>query len=107
MTGVHQGSVLLERFNQPDDEQYVYKHWEECYTTIKQANSFLMNMDKVTGDETRLKNLAGVCYFYRGWGYFNLARFFKHAPIVFQVGVTLILNLQARLNCLINAFRIC
>ncbi len=86
MTGTHSGSVVLERFNQPDDEQYVYKHWEECYTTIKQANSFLVNMSKVTGDETRLKNLAGVAYFYRGWGYFNLAKYFKQAPIVFQVG---------------------
>lgn len=86
MTGTHSGSVLLERFNQPDDEQYVYKHWEECYTTIKQANSFLVNMDKVTGDETRLKNLAGVAYFYRGLGYFNLAKYFKQAPIVYQVG---------------------
>lgn len=87
MTGTHSGSVLLERFNQPDDEQYVYKHWEECYTTIKQANSFLMNMDKVTtGDATRLENLAGVAYFFRGWAYFNLAKYFKQAPIVYQVG---------------------
>ncbi|MGV8137224.1 MAG: RagB/SusD family nutrient uptake outer membrane protein [Mangrovibacterium sp.] len=86
MTGVHMGSVLLERFNQPDDEQYVYKHWEECYTTIKQANSFLTNMEKVTGDETRLKNLTGVAYFFRGWGYFNLAKYYRQAPIVFQVG---------------------
>lgn len=86
MTGVHSGSVLLERFNQPDDEQYVYKHWEECYTTIKHANSFLTNMEKVTGDQQKLDNLAGIAYFFRGWGYFNLARFFKQAPIVYQVG---------------------
>ncbi len=89
MTGTHSGSVLLERFNQPDNEQYVYKHWEECYTTIKHANSFLMNVDKVTAtgaDATRLQHLTGVAYFFRGWAYFNLARFFKQAPIVYQVG---------------------
>jgi len=43
-------------------------------------------MEKVTGDATRLKNLAGVAYFFRGWGYFNLAKYFKQAPIVYQVG---------------------
>jgi hypothetical protein len=86
MTGTHAGSVLLERFSQPDDEQYVYKHWEECYTTIKHANSFLSNMEKVKGDTKQLENLAGVAYFFRGWGYFNLAKYFKQAPIVFQVG---------------------
>lgn len=86
MTGVHSGSMLLERFSQPSDEQYVYKHWEECYTTIKQANSFLTNVDKVSGDPEKIKHLTGVAYFFRGWAYFNLAKYFKQAPIVYDVG---------------------
>lgn len=86
MTGTHQGSVLLERFNQPDDETYVAKHWEECYNTIKHTNSFLLNMDKVSGDQERLGHLAGVAYFIRGWCYFNIAKFYRQAPIIFKIG---------------------
>ena len=90
MTGVHSGSVQLERFAQPADEQYLSKHWEEAYTTIKLANSFLQNVDKISTstpkEATRLQHLTGVAYFFRAWGYFQVAKYYKQGPIVETVG---------------------
>lgn len=86
MTGTHSGSVQLERFNQPDDEQYVLDHWYKVYRAIKHCNSFLNAVGNVTGDQKYIDNLTGVAYFFRGWMYFNIARFYRQAPIVYEVG---------------------
>lgn len=90
MTSCNAGGMGMELCTVPSSEYYLQNHWDNAYKIIREANAFLQSVPSVTTntpeDEKLLKNLEGYAYFFRGWGYSLIARWYKQGPIVESVG---------------------
>lgn len=90
MTACNAGGMGMELCTVPSSEYYLQNHWDNAYNIIRECNAFLQSEGSVvtnTEEEaTRLKNLEGMAYFFRGWGYSLIARWYKQGPIVETIG---------------------
>lgn len=88
-SGGNGDAAHLESFDQPNSEQYVGVLWKQCYLTIKNCNMVhdLIKENEISGDKQYLSQLQGIAYFFRGFNYMNLGRYFKQAPLVLNYKV--------------------
>lgn len=90
MTACNSGGMAMELCNVPSSEYYLQNHWDNAYKIIREANAFFQNLGSITTttekDSILLNSLTGYAYFYRGWGYSLIAKWYKQGPIVNTVG---------------------
>lgn len=63
--------------------------WNIPYGCIFDANSVINNWERVSGDETFIKNRVAEAYFLRAWSYFWLVRVFGDVPMPLTIEVDL------------------
>lgn len=56
--------------------------WRGLYKTIQSSNNIINNYEKVSGDATTIKQIAGEAYFLRGFAYYYLVRWWGKVPLV-------------------------
>lgn len=58
-------------------------NWAPLYIVISQANSIILNADKINFINQSTRNqLLAQAYFFRAWSYFNLVRLWGDVPII-------------------------
>lgn len=64
-----------------NDGGIVSGRWQQCYTGINRANTFLENIDKVPMDNAKKEQMKGEIYFLRGVFYALLANSYGGVPV--------------------------
>lgn len=59
-----------------------YYVWAGCYKIIQCANNILNNYEKVKGDQTKIRQIAGEAYFLRAFAYYYLVRLWGKIPLI-------------------------
>ncbi|HSC37774.1 MAG TPA: RagB/SusD family nutrient uptake outer membrane protein, partial [Chitinophagaceae bacterium] len=72
---------LIDGFKEGPTNSYVAQYWQDAYYAIKQCNTVLKYIDRVT-DTTKKKYFEGEARFIRAHMYFNLVRLWGDVPLV-------------------------
>jgi hypothetical protein len=94
-SGGNKGPYLdFDLFNAQDNNPKLSNSWNRAYSTIKQSNVIISNIDNFTepADQPDLlksqKDRAlGQAYFFRAISYFNLVRIYGEAPLITEVNI--------------------
>jgi hypothetical protein len=72
---------LIDGFKEGATNSYVAQYWQDAYYVIRQCNTVLKYLDRVT-DTTKRKYFEGEVRFLRAHMYFNLVRLWGDVPLV-------------------------
>ncbi len=67
---------------QTDNERRNKGLWPGCWYGIRKANMLLANLNKLEGTQAEKDLIAGQCYFFRGWFYFQLIQYWGGMPYI-------------------------
>ncbi|TAJ11518.1 RagB/SusD family nutrient uptake outer membrane protein [Marinilabiliaceae bacterium JC017] len=84
---------------------YAPDAWKKIYSTVRQCNSLLANIEIIEGDADELRRIKGEALAIRGLAYFDLMRLFAYPPIFscpdgekyqekYKMGVPLIITMK-------------
>jgi hypothetical protein len=89
------GYLQFDIFNVQDNNDRYREMYNSCYSTIKQANAIIANVNNVVepaGNPTLLKNqkdrAMGQAYFMRALAYYNLTRMCGEVPLVTDLSIS-------------------
>jgi hypothetical protein len=94
---------LVDLNNQVVSPDNAYTEWGHFYSLINRANNviaFLPNIVKEDPNftETEMKALQGEAYFLRAFAYFNIAKWWKDAPLITEAITSVEQNLEVPKN---------
>ena len=94
---------LVDLNNQVVSPDNAYTEWSHFYSLINRANNvitFLPNIAQSDRNftETEMKALQGEAYFLRAFAYFNIAKWWKDAPLILEPITSIEQNLEVPKN---------
>mgnify|MGYP001283437387 CR=1 FL=1 len=88
------GYLQFDVFNAQDNNDRLGDSWKGAYSTIKQSNVIITNINSFTDPkdqpemvENLKKRAMGQAHFFRALAYFNLVRIFGEVPIVIDLSI--------------------
>ncbi len=75
----------LEYLRFTSENQFTREMWQRNYSGIARANTAIINIPKISMDETVRARLVAEAKFLRALYYFNLVRFYGDVPIILQL----------------------
>ena len=72
----------FDQFNVNAYNARMHEVWAGLYKSIQSANNIITNYEKISGDQDRIRSIAGEAYFFRGMCYYYLVRWWGRIPVV-------------------------
>ena len=72
----------FDQFNVTNLNNISLQIWNGCYKTIQGANNVIDHYKGITGDQNKIKQIAGEAYFLRGLSYYWLVREYGRIPLI-------------------------